>query len=137
MDVVVQMVGGSAQDAVEVSDMLLELDGVESVQQTDAESTGKVGPVEIGLVVTLIVAAGLAVRFVADAAYKIRQRFRPFLILDFSADTPVVHVLEDVPGMRGEIAVRSRDGEEVKLENALSADDILAGIKQITGGGDS
>jgi len=114
----------TAHDALAMIDLISDDPDVRSCARESGDDPNAFGVVEVSIVLAVVVAAGAGARFIVETVYKIRQRFRPFIVVDCSGPEPRVHVVEDVPGMRGEVVVKFRDGEEVRLEKTAESAEI-------------
>lgn len=123
-----------ASSAVEIVDLVSDDPRVVQCTQESGDDPTAFGIAEVSLALALVLASGSAAAFISSVVYKIRQRFRPFLILDLSGDEPVVQIVNDAPGMRGEILIKQKDGEEARLASTDDSSKIATEVVKALGG---
>jgi len=115
--------GFKRPDALSLSDEITSSEEFTDSQVTTKGASG-IGTGVVELVIVGAVAGTAIAGWLANRIYQIRQRFRPLIVIDSTGADIKVEVREDIPGMRGEVIVRSSDGSEVRIESPDSLDNI-------------
>lgn len=115
-------------EALAIMDLVSDDPDVQSCEREWGDDPHAFGIAEVSLFLAIVVGVGATARFVAETAYSIRQRFRPFIVIDCSESEPRIHVIKGIPGMRGEFIVKSKDGGEVRVGETASSTQVAAAV---------
>lgn len=110
-----------------------ELEDGDKVEQQVTSQTNSFGVVEVTALVFVTLAVGSIARFASNVVYKIRQRYRHMIVIDCTAESPVIRV-EKTPGMRGEIIVITKDGTQVDIKSSDDPDALMHSVAQLLRG---
>ena len=130
---------GSSSTALALQDELSELEGRPTIAYVDDETLGRVTGVEVAFGAAILYGGALMANHLVDIIYRIHRRFRPFSVLDLTGDEPILTVIEDAPGHRGEFVIKTREGEQAILIDGpdVPRADLAAFIKNfVPGAGD-
>jgi hypothetical protein len=83
------------------------------------------------IVMSVLVGGAKTVELVVDIVYRMRQRFRPMIVLDLTQDEPKLTILKEAPGLAGELIIKTREGEEITQVHGASQSDTMDFIKSL------
>lgn len=113
---VVELKHVPSDEVLAVSDGLEGLVGVQAVSWLSPEGPGRIGVGEVTVVLLVVLLAAQTAEVVAHTTYELVKRFSRPVLLDWSGEEPIVYLLEEAPGLRGSIIIKSKDGESVTVQ---------------------
>jgi hypothetical protein len=112
-------------------DDLLADHGVAAERSDEQSVSHRITGAEGLVVMSVVVAGAKTVELVVDIVYRMRQRFRPMMVLDLTQDEPKLTIVNDAPGFAGELIIKTSDGEEITQVHGASQSDTMDLIKSL------
>ncbi|MDR3658449.1 MAG: hypothetical protein P4L48_23200 [Mycobacterium sp.] len=129
LEIVVQIDDVQPGAAMDLSDELAAVQGIDSVTDISPSNKSKfgVGALAIGWLVVVATSHGALV--IGRVVYELRKRFTHGVIVDLSGEKPVITSLRGRSVANGIVIVKAPDGTQVKVKEA----EELKGIDSIIG----
>jgi hypothetical protein len=129
MSLTIELTAGSVE-ALYLDDILA--DHEVAAERSDEQSmSDRITGAEGLIVMAVVVSGAKTVELVVDIIYRMRQRFRPMMVLDLTQVEPKLTIVKEAPGVAGELIIKTSEGEEITQVHGASQSDTIDLIKSL------
>jgi hypothetical protein len=129
MSLTIELTAGSAE-ALYLDDILADHE-VAAERSGEQSMSDRVTGAEGLIVMAVVVGGAKTVELVVDIIYRMRQRFRPLMVLDLTQVEPKLTIVKEAPGLAGELIIKTSEGEEIAQVHGASQSDTIDLIKSL------
>lgn len=129
MKVRIEVDPGASSDSDDLRSVAYETEGTTGVSSPGTPPSGVVE--SIGAVIVLVMVAGSALDWLSRYYSNIRARSADFVIVDLTADEPVLRVLPGSDRLKGHVLIRTPNGDSEALIPPPGPSGVADVVKQL------